>query len=57
MMPLTQAPSRQWRLSELLAGFASVPQDKEALIGQLSLDSRQVEPGGLFLACRGWSNG
>ena len=39
------------RLPELVAGFArDVP---DVAIGELTLDSRQVRPGTLFLACRG----
>ena len=38
-------------LSSLLAGIAPVPQD--VLLGDLTLDSREVRPGAAFLACRG----
>jgi UDP-N-acetylmuramoyl-L-alanyl-D-glutamate--2,6-diaminopimelate ligase len=39
------------RLPELVAGFATgVP---DVAVGELTLDSRQVRPGALFLACRG----
>jgi len=39
------------RLPELVAGFASGAPD--LAISDLTLDSRQVRPGTLFLACRG----
>jgi UDP-N-acetylmuramoyl-L-alanyl-D-glutamate--2,6-diaminopimelate ligase len=38
-------------LGTLLQGMAAVPHD--VLLTDLSLDSRQVRPGGAFLACRG----
>jgi UDP-N-acetylmuramoyl-L-alanyl-D-glutamate--2,6-diaminopimelate ligase len=38
-------------LSRLLQDFAAVPRD--VLLTDLTLDSRQVKPGGAFLACRG----
>src|SRR5689334_13926881 len=38
-------------LSELTAGFASVPPG--LLVSDVTLDSRAVKPGALFLACRG----
>jgi UDP-N-acetylmuramoyl-L-alanyl-D-glutamate--2,6-diaminopimelate ligase len=38
-------------LSLLLDGIAKVP--REQLLTDLTLDSREVEPGGAFLACRG----
>lgn len=49
------APRSIWRLSDLLAGFgvadlAAVP---EVAISGLALDSRRIQPGWLFLACRG----
>jgi UDP-N-acetylmuramoyl-L-alanyl-D-glutamate--2,6-diaminopimelate ligase len=43
----------QRRLSNLLQGLASVPQELDREIGRLTLDSRAVQPGGLFLACQG----
>jgi UDP-N-acetylmuramoyl-L-alanyl-D-glutamate--2,6-diaminopimelate ligase len=42
---------RQVALSGLLQGIAAVPRD--AVLTDLTLDSRQVTPGGAFLACRG----
>lgn len=39
------------RLPELVAGFATGAPD--VAVGELALDSRQVRPGTLFLACRG----
>jgi UDP-N-acetylmuramoyl-L-alanyl-D-glutamate--2,6-diaminopimelate ligase len=38
-------------LSELTAGFASVPPG--LMVSDVTLDSRAVKPGSLFLACRG----
>jgi UDP-N-acetylmuramoyl-L-alanyl-D-glutamate--2,6-diaminopimelate ligase len=38
-------------LAELAAGFAEVP--AQVLVSDLTLDSRAVTPGALFLACRG----
>jgi UDP-N-acetylmuramoyl-L-alanyl-D-glutamate--2,6-diaminopimelate ligase len=38
-------------LAELAAGFAEVP--SQVLVNDLTLDSRAVTPGALFLACRG----
>ena len=38
-------------LAELVAGFASVP--RQLTVERLTLDSRAVSPGALFLACRG----
>jgi UDP-N-acetylmuramoyl-L-alanyl-D-glutamate--2,6-diaminopimelate ligase len=43
-----------WRLADLLEGVAEVPAG-EILIAGLALDSRALEPGSLFLACRGGS--
>ncbi|MEA3278832.1 MAG: UDP-N-acetylmuramoyl-L-alanyl-D-glutamate--2,6-diaminopimelate ligase [Pseudomonadota bacterium] len=51
-MPLHRA-SRPWLLSELLAGFSHGVSVADVRVGQLTLDSRRVEPGGLFLACGG----
>lgn len=45
------APVR--RLSELLAGWSAVPADAEREISDLTLDSRSVVPGSLFLALPG----
>ncbi len=41
------------RLSGLLQGLAEVPADLERPITMLSMDSRGMQPGGLFLACAG----
>lgn len=50
MMPAPRAAT-PWNLPALLAGFAqSVP---ECPASGLAMDSRQVSPGGLFLACAG----
>src|SRR5215207_3081632 len=43
--------ARQMALSDLLRGIAAVQRD--AVLTDLALDSRQVKPGGAFLACRG----
>ncbi len=43
-------------LGDVLRGFAEVPVAADRLIAGLTLDSRQVRPGGLFLACRGASH-
>jgi UDP-N-acetylmuramoyl-L-alanyl-D-glutamate--2,6-diaminopimelate ligase len=42
-----------WRLSDLLAGFASTPPRQNPEIHGLALDSRELQPGGLFLAVPG----
>lgn len=42
-----------WRLGDLLAGFAEVDVGRDLGIGAIALDSREVIPGTLFLACRG----
>ncbi|MGH8480833.1 MAG: Mur ligase domain-containing protein, partial [Nevskiaceae bacterium] len=42
------------RLPELVAGFAPAGHAApDVAVGDLTLDSRQVRPGALFLACRG----
>ena len=41
-------------LAELLAGIAIAPADVQ--VTDITLDSRNVSPGGLFLACRGLSS-
>ncbi len=43
-------------LSKLLAGIAVVAPDMDREISSLSQDSRQLQPGGLFLACAGTFN-
>ncbi|RLJ22581.1 UDP-N-acetylmuramoyl-L-alanyl-D-glutamate--2,6-diaminopimelate ligase [bacterium endosymbiont of Escarpia laminata] len=43
------------RLSELLGGFVSVTQKEDRVVTNISLDSRFIEEGGLFLACLGGS--
>lgn len=40
-------------LGALLAGLAAVPPEWDRVVTALTLDSRQVEDGGLFLACAG----
>ncbi len=54
MMPLVSA-SRPWYLSELLEGFVPARVEADVLVSSLTLDSRKVEAGGLFLACDGGS--
>jgi UDP-N-acetylmuramoyl-L-alanyl-D-glutamate--2,6-diaminopimelate ligase len=44
---------RLWRLGDLLAGFSRVGTGADILITGVTLDSRRVESGWLFLACRG----
>ena len=41
------------KLADLLSGLAASKLDAECLISSLSLDSRSIKPGGLFLACAG----
>ena len=41
------------RLSQLLAGMGVVPPSQDVLIQGISTDSRQVQPGWLFLAAPG----
>jgi len=41
------------RLSVLLEGLVEVPHELDREVGRLTLDSRAVQPGGLFLACQG----
>ncbi|HET6725408.1 MAG TPA: UDP-N-acetylmuramoyl-L-alanyl-D-glutamate--2,6-diaminopimelate ligase [Gammaproteobacteria bacterium] len=45
--------SRTVWLGELLEGLGAVPVGADRPIAGVTLDSRQVVPGGLFLACRG----
>ena len=52
MMPL-QSSSHPWRLADLLDGFAQVPPGGDVMIGGIDLDSRRLDAGALFLACRG----
>ena len=40
-------------LSQLLAGYGSVPINADVHVTGVSLDSRRVQPGDVFLACRG----
>jgi len=47
-------PTRGARLAELTAGIAATPASPAALeVSDVTLDSRAVRPGALFLACRG----
>ncbi|VAX08779.1 UDP-N-acetylmuramoylalanyl-D-glutamate--2,6-diaminopimelate ligase [hydrothermal vent metagenome] len=43
----------QWQLSDLLSGMMAVSPKQERTIFGLTLDSREVLPGSLFLACAG----
>jgi UDP-N-acetylmuramoyl-L-alanyl-D-glutamate--2,6-diaminopimelate ligase len=52
MIPLRSACG-PWRLSDLLDGFARVRPDADVMIGGVGIDSRLVDAGALFLACRG----
>ncbi len=47
------AETPHWRLSDLLAGFASTRPPQNPEIHGLALDSREVQPGWLFLAMPG----
>jgi UDP-N-acetylmuramoyl-L-alanyl-D-glutamate--2,6-diaminopimelate ligase len=52
MTPATAVPLRDGQsLRHLLAGIVEVPQD--IMVSDVTLDSREVTPGALFLACRG----
>jgi UDP-N-acetylmuramoyl-L-alanyl-D-glutamate--2,6-diaminopimelate ligase len=50
-LALTPNPTRRVRLAELTAGLVTAPAALE--ISDVTLDSRTVSPGALFLACRG----
>ncbi len=52
MMAL-RSRSHAWRLVDLLAGFAGVDTGADVVVGDIALDSRDVVPGTLFLACCG----
>jgi len=52
MIPL-QSRSHAWSLADLLDGFAQVPPGGDLMIRGIDLDSRRVDAGALFLACRG----
>jgi UDP-N-acetylmuramoyl-L-alanyl-D-glutamate--2,6-diaminopimelate ligase len=47
------ASRHAWRLGELIAGLADAGQIADRQVSALTLDSRSVCPGALFLACRG----
>jgi UDP-N-acetylmuramoyl-L-alanyl-D-glutamate--2,6-diaminopimelate ligase len=53
--PIQRTGSPNWPLGELLSGFAVQPFESGARVTGLALDSREVTPGMLFLACRGHS--
>lgn len=52
MMP-SRAPQSAWTLATLLQGWSEVGVVGDRLVEGLSLDSRGVRPGDLFLACQG----
>lgn len=52
-MPVRRAQSGGVRLGELLDGIATVEAGEDCAVAGVALDSRQVRPGYLFLACRG----
>jgi UDP-N-acetylmuramoyl-L-alanyl-D-glutamate--2,6-diaminopimelate ligase len=52
-MMAAQTTHAGMRLGELLHGIASVPAGIDVLITGITLDSRKVRPGDLFLACPG----
>ena len=43
----------EYSLADLLSGFAAVAPDLDCPVTGIALDSRQVQPGTLFLACSG----
>lgn len=45
--------TRQVRLSELLAGEVSIPEGLDVELTGIELDSRRIEAGDLFFACKG----
>lgn len=47
------AQTHAWSLAALLEGFVIGRPLDDVAIGELTLDSRRVEPGALFVACRG----
>jgi UDP-N-acetylmuramoyl-L-alanyl-D-glutamate--2,6-diaminopimelate ligase len=53
MMPARKAQQGGVLLSELLAGIATVAADDDRAVQGVAQDSRQVQPGYLFLACEG----
>ena len=53
MMPARKPQSGGVLLSELLAGIAMVATDEDRAVQGVAQDSRQVQPGYLFLACEG----
>jgi len=52
-MMVAESMHTTWPLSELLQGLVEVPPQQDILISGLAMDSRQVQPGDLFLACAG----
>ncbi len=55
-MMVAQLTDRQWYLSTLLSNRVRVKPSQDPAITSISLDSRKVVPGGLFLACAGDSH-
>lgn len=52
-MMAAEALDQGHTLSALLAGLVDVPAQSERQIRGIALDSRELQPGGLFLACQG----
>jgi UDP-N-acetylmuramoyl-L-alanyl-D-glutamate--2,6-diaminopimelate ligase len=52
-MMAAQQTASQLMLSELLEGLLSLSPEQDCAVGGVTLDSRQVAPGTLFLACSG----
>ncbi len=52
MMTALHSPPAQM-LSQLLTGLVEIDSELDCSISSLTLDSRQLKPGGLFLACAG----
>ena len=52
-MPARESQAGEVLLSELLKGIAAVSGGEDCAVNGVALDSRQVQPGYLFMACRG----
>ena len=48
-----QDTQSEFRLADILSGLTATKLESECSITSLSLDSRKIKPGGLFLACAG----
>lgn len=53
MMPAQQTPSGDVTLGQLLEGMATLAAGEDRTVTGVALDSREVRPGYLFLACSG----